>query len=38
MLDVPTGMDAAAAADHRMRATRVLLEIVAKCNAPRSDV
>ncbi len=30
MLDVPAGMDAAAAADHRMRATRVLLEIVAE--------
>ena len=30
MLDVPVGMDPAAASDHRMRATRVLLEIVAE--------
>lgn len=30
MLDVPDGMDPAVAADHRMRATRVLLEIVAE--------
>ena len=30
MLDVPPGMDPATAADHRMRAVRVLLEIVAE--------
>jgi len=30
MLDVPDGMPVAEAADHRMRATRVLLEIVAE--------
>ena len=30
MLDVPAGMDPALAADHRMRACRVLLEIVAE--------
>jgi len=30
MLDVPVGMDPSASSDHRIRSTRVLLEIVAE--------